>query len=51
MMQINELRYVLTAMGDKLDNEASDEIIGTISTIDGKFNFRTLVDDLQSRAQ
>eukprot|EP01129_Flabellula_baltica_P007899 TRINITY_DN3101_c0_g2_i1.p1 TRINITY_DN3101_c0_g2~~TRINITY_DN3101_c0_g2_i1.p1 ORF type:complete len:166 (-),score=36.71 TRINITY_DN3101_c0_g2_i1:33-530(-) len=47
-MQINELRFVLTAMGDKLDLDVSDEIISSISTRDGQFNYRSLVADLQS---
>jgi len=46
-MQITELRYVLCALGDKLDSDQAEEIIGQISTRDGYFDCQTIIRQYQ----
>jgi len=42
-MQITDLRYVLVGLGDKLDNDQAEEILSRVSTKDGQFDYRQLI--------
>jgi len=44
-IQMTELRFVLCVLGDRLDADQADEIIGRISTVNGQFDYRKVIQD------
>jgi len=46
-IQMTELRFVLCVLGDKLDSDQAEEISGRISTVNGAFDYRKLIQDFK----
>eukprot|EP01120_Amphizonella_sp_Union-15-10_P007064 TRINITY_DN234_c0_g1_i1.p1 TRINITY_DN234_c0_g1~~TRINITY_DN234_c0_g1_i1.p1 ORF type:complete len:142 (+),score=34.69 TRINITY_DN234_c0_g1_i1:127-552(+) len=48
-MQITDLRYILSSLGDRLEEDQVEEIMSRISSHSGSFNYKDLVSQLRKK--